>query len=63
MAFHPMVRDETESMIDILQKYEEDEENQGMEWSATDEALAQTEVGYFCTLNSNFKSTEEDIRK
>lgn len=51
-----------ENLLEALHRYDEEELNaSGL--SAGAASFASTEIGYFCTLNADFKSTEEEIRK
>jgi hypothetical protein len=48
-------------LLSLIHQYNEDELNRSQA-SATAIKLQHVEIGYFQTLNANFRSTEEDIR-
>lgn len=50
------------SLLALINQYNEDELNRSQA-SATAVKLQHVEIGYFQTLNANFRSTEEEIRK
>lgn len=50
------------SLLNLITQYNEDELNRSHA-SATAVKLQNVEIGYFQSLNANFRSTEEDIRK
>ena len=49
-----------ESLLEALNKFTDDDLNNSNYSSNT---VASMEVGYFCSLKADFKSTEEEIRK
>lgn len=50
------------SLLQLINQFTEDELNRSQA-SATAVKLQHVEIGYFQTLNANFRSTEEEIRK
>lgn len=50
------------SLLALINQYNDDELNRSQA-SATAVKLQHVEIGYFQTLNANFRSTEEEIRK